>query len=64
MPCCICEIHPKHLTTMTISRDQVNIQSANESLSNKQVESTCAHAHNTRTHEHSVIMMFFVEFLG
>lgn len=64
MACCICEIHPKYLTTMTISREQVNIQSANESLFNKQVENTCMHAHNAHTHERSVIMMFFVEFLG
>lgn len=49
---------------MTISREQVNIQSANESLFNKQVENTCMHAHNVHTHERSVIMMFFVEFLG
>lgn len=64
MACCICEIHPKYLTIMTISREQVNIQSANESLFNKQVENTCMHAHNAHTHERSVIMMFFVEFLG
>lgn len=61
MPCCICEMHPKYLTTMTISREQVNSQSANESLFNKQVEYTCTRAD---VHEHGVIMMFFVEFFG
>lgn len=47
---------------MTISQEQVNSQTANESLVNKQVEYTCTHAHNV--HERRVIMMFFVEFLG
>lgn len=60
------ELHPKYLTTMTISREQVNSQSANESLLNKQVEHTCTHTHivHVHEHEHPVIMMFFVEFFG
>lgn len=62
MPCCICEMHPKYRTTMTISQEQVNSQTPNESLFNKQMEYTCTHAHNA--HERGVIMMFFVEFLG
>lgn len=55
-------MHPKYLTTMAISQEQVNSQSANESLFNKQVEYTCTDAHSV--HERRVIMMFFVEFFG
>ena len=54
-----------HLTTMTISEEQVQpatARTANESPLNKQVEHTGSHAHNV--HERRVIMMFFVEFLG
>lgn len=53
-------MYPKYLITMTISREQVNSQSANESLLNKQVEYTCTLTQIV--HEHPVIMMFFVEF--
>lgn len=55
-------MRPKYLTTMTISQEQVNSQSANESLFNKQVEHTCTHAHIV--HKCRLIMTFFVEFFG
>lgn len=57
-------MHPKYLTTMKISREQVNSQSANESLFDKQVEYTCTRAHSAHVHARRVIMMFFVEFFG
>lgn len=61
-PCCICQMRPKYPTTMPISREQVNSQSANESPLHKQVECTCTHAHNV--HARRVITMFFVEVFG
>lgn len=47
-------MHPKYITTMTISGEQVNSQSANESLFNKQEAYTCTHAHkHARAQEQS-----------